>query len=288
MSILEKFFGQAQSDSIDKQIHTDVFSAQEALLEETRRVLSQPLPEIKEFNEDEIGRLERLKEMGFSSTKQVKRLEELKIERDKKEQEAEENRKIQEWVKHYNLHYPQHKFIDNNTVNKICNKYGLVLARVSDYIDDIPEKNQKEIVDFRIKKKDARCIERISHRGLGSRGGGKTTERFSKIPYIDPAEDEREKIERLAMGSFRTTRTFCEEGAMKASEEDMISGQSLQIIAPPNKIDMTGKEVHGNKVYDKVEIKDPIVLQPVAKGYLIITAWGFEAEDEDVVNPVKN
>jgi hypothetical protein len=58
----------------------------------------------------------------------------------------------------------------------------------------------------------------------------------------------------------------------------------LKIVAPEKDFDMTGKEVRNRKV----EIKDPIVLQPVKYGYLILTAWGDEASDPIVVNQINN
>ena len=33
---------------------------------------------------------------------------------------------------------------------------------------------------------------------------------------------------------------------------------------------------------------DPVVLQPVNEGYLIVCAWGDEASDELVVNSINN
>lgn len=38
----------------------------------------------------------------------------------------------------------------------------------------------------------------------------------------------------------------------------------------------------------QIVAKDPIILQPVIGGYLIVTAWGDEAGDNLVVNEVKN
>ena len=37
-----------------------------------------------------------------------------------------------------------------------------------------------------------------------------------------------------------------------------------------------------------VNIPDPVVLQPVCGGYLIVCAWGDEASDEIVVNQQMN
>jgi hypothetical protein len=54
---------------------------------------------------------------------------------------------------------------------------------------------------------------------------------------------------------------------------------------------MTNMEVKNNRV-SKIEIPDPVVLKPViykeVKHYLIVTAWGIEAQDELVLNPTHN
>lgn len=59
----------------------------------------------------------------------------------------------------------------------------------------------------------------------------------------------------------------------------------LHIVAPQQMFNLTNAEIKGNRIY---EIKDPIVLQPVKGGWLIITAWGAEANDLEVINPKKN
>lgn len=41
--------------------------------------------------------------------------------------------------------YPQYRFITNNTLKKILDKYGLVYAKIQHYIVDIPLKNLKEL-----------------------------------------------------------------------------------------------------------------------------------------------
>lgn len=64
---------------------------------------------------------------------------------------------------------------------------------------------------------------------------------------------------------------------------------SLTICAPVKDMDMTGMEItQGYKMTKKVEIPDPVVLQEVYGGYLIVTAWGDEASDPIVVNPINN
>ena len=59
---------------------------------------------------------------------------------------------------------------------------------------------------------------------------------------------------------------------------------NLQICAPVKDMDSTGLEVAEGYKLQKKHIPDPVVLQPVKNGYLILTAWGDEASDELVVN----
>ena len=58
------------------------------------------------------------------------------------------------------------------------------------------------------------------------------------------------------------------------------------IAAQEEDFDTRGMYVKGHKL--EMSIPDPIVLQPVKGGYLIVTAWGDEASDAAVVNEIKN
>jgi len=62
------------------------------------------------------------------------------------------------------------------------------------------------------------------------------------------------------------------------------------IIAPLNQF-CEGGQMHtqGYKLGGKeITAQDPIILQRVVRGYLIVTAWGDEAADPIVVNPKNN
>jgi len=37
-----------------------------------------------------------------------------------------------------------------------------------------------------------------------------------------------------------------------------------------------------------IKVPDPVVLQPVKDGYLIVTSWGGESEDPIIINPKNN
>jgi ABC-type molybdate transport system permease subunit len=49
-------------------------------------------------------------------------------------------------------------------------------------------------------------------------------------------------------------------------------------------MDITGLELTEGYKLTKKFIPDPVVLQPVRGGFLLVTVWGDEASDELVVN----
>jgi hypothetical protein len=61
----------------------------------------------------------------------------------------------------------------------------------------------------------------------------------------------------------------------------MVKTTPFKICAPIKDMDTSGMRLINNKL---VYIPDPVVLFPVELGYIIVTAWGDEASDENVVN----
>lgn len=57
----------------------------------------------------------------------------------------------------------------------------------------------------------------------------------------------------------------------------------MEICAPVKDMETKGTRRKGHRIYD-----DPVVLQPVNGGYLVVTAWGNEASDENVINHNQN
>jgi hypothetical protein len=227
-----------------EQIHREFYSVQTLLLEENQR-LADSLME----DEERIATAKEIQELGFYKASNIgKPLEAIS--------------KL-EMIKNYNQAYPNYKFIDEGSVKAICEKYTLYLCGVYDFIAEIPLKNQKEILAFRVKEKD--CINQ--HR----------FEEPDTWGWENKSETERELI--------RASLKIYNELVQKAEASiNLIKCHSLKIIAPESQIDMRYKEKKGYQIVQK----DPIVLQPVKGGYLIVTAWGDEASDELVVNEKMN
>lgn len=205
----------------------------------------------KVYSADEIKTLEDLALLGFKNSKEY---------REYKDWEKAKN------VTKYAEAYPMHKFITEGAVKKICKKYGLLLADVGDYKSDIPFENQKAIVNFRVRKDD------INTGYLGLIDWGKMM--MPRMIYRNGMIDL----------DYGTTDEVVITPAKTVEDSKYTKATNLKIIAPPSKLKMTGKKIKGHCLIDK----DPIVLQPVKDGYLIVTAWGFEAKDPEVQNPRHN
>lgn len=227
-----------EPENNDEQIYQEVFSAQEVLTTEAERIL-------QEINIDteESKRLHELKKLGFSNVADVH-------ENYKQIERYNKQKKMKQKIEYYKQEYPFNKFIDEDSVDNICKKYNLILSPVDRFKGDIPEKNQNEIIKFRIKKKDIRW----KWNGNDISIFGFERDHFNKA-------------------------------------NDKVKPNYLQVICPENKllIDKYRDKIVNNRLVSK----DPIILQPVECGYLIITAW-LDGEDKklmtepEIVNPITN
>lgn len=206
------------------------------------------LSELESFDNEKQERLSKLHELGFKNAQAVADFMKVKSIREQQEKNKQK-------IEYYSQTYPLHKFIDGNAVDMICKKYKLLLADVDDYTAEIPEEKQNEIINFRVFKRD------LPYSGMeGLRLDVFVFSLMGRPTVPSPADDD------------------------KVSKNTKIPASRLKIIAPKSKLNTKGRRVAGNKLL----IKDPIVLQPVENGYLIVTSWGLESSDPIVVNPVNN
>ena len=96
---------------------------------------------------DDKEKHDKLKSLGFGKSKHVIQTEALVYE-------ANEQKKISDFVNYYRQNYPFNKFITHPLAENICKKYGLVLGDAADYIGEIPEKNINEIASFALRDED--------------------------------------------------------------------------------------------------------------------------------------
>lgn len=250
-------------NSIIEEIHETFYTEIDKLLKEAKILNS-----INTNKQDLIDKCNRLKSIGFTNTKEVKEAEK-EIERlDKLKSENDHKKNLVEAINYFSFKYPNYKFITEESVKKICDKYNLVYGKVINYIGEVPTKNLKHIEDFKIDKGDECYLYVASTWGPF----GEYIHEKKYIPY-------EEKPKYNEGRSFRSSYTID------------VNKCSLEIVAPLKDFNMKGMEIKDFKV-SKIEIPDPVVLKPVIynnqKYYLIVTAWGLEANDELVLNQRHN
>lgn len=208
-----------------EQVHREFNTAGEKLLKQAKAILSS--------GKLDNPNIEKLKSLGFKECREVAVFDALS--------KKIENAKLCE---HYQISYPLNKFITLESVNKICKKYGLLFADVTQYKGSIPNKNIKEIISFI--PNDSDLDENSIYDSM-----------FSFTFWVSPGREVKKEPE----------------------PKDNLN-RKLKICASKKMLKTEGMKVVGNELV----VKDPVVLHPVKGGYLIVSAWGNEASDEYVVN----
>lgn len=232
------------------------------------------LAEAKIFNDLEsnkeiiIEKSERLKSLGFAKTKEMEIAEKELIKINKFREENKEKESLIEAINYFKTKYPNQKFITEESVRKICEKYGLVYGEVSRYRGVVPTPNLNEIEIFMsFLKNEDKCFEKtVINKKSFSR---------PKVSYVGEEYFKNKGINRNPKNKSIEIREL-----------------PLEIAAPKKDFDLSGMVVEDYQLKSKIEIPDPVVLQPVfykgEKYYLIVTAWGEEGYDELVFDERKN
>lgn len=239
------------------EIHETFDTEVERLLEEARQLVQE------DVDHELIDYADKLKEIGFNNSKDaVMARKERQILNDMNR----ENKKKADTIKainYFSQKYPHYKFITKESIIKICGKYGLVYGESSKYIGDVPKDKVEVMLNFKIDKKDyAYSIMKSSQ--------------YTREPIIMLVSfDEGTKLNKYNPRPDDRYRDF--------------KKKSFIIAAPLKDFDKSNMEVKDFElVKNKVPIPDPVVMQPVLfennEYYLIVTAWGEEASDEEVVN----
>lgn len=274
------------ANEVIEEIHDTFYTEVDRLLAEAK--ISRSLDTDKS---ELISKRDRLVALGFTNTKEVKeanaeiqRLELLK-------QENEKKKNLIEAINYFSMKYPNYKFITEQSVLKICEKYNLVYGAIDKYIGTVPDKNLKHIEDFKVLEEDECLMEGIRYFG-GFIRDTSTIENIKYSSIIDRAKEKKAKEledqkrkEKYGESYDLIIETLRVRRYLNYIDIDMKC--PLEIAAPLKDFNMTNAEIKNFKI-SNIEIPDPVVLKPVVfnkeKYYLVVTAWGLEASDEIVVN----
>lgn len=304
-----------KTNTIVKQIHESFSNGEEQIMAQVREVL-------KNAEDSEVkGRADKLRALGFTNAKPVVDLSDEAIAKAK----LLENRK-----KTYDRIAPQYKFITQEKLDEICERFGIVYGEINRYTGDIPVKNQEDIINFKVLDEsflesnmnaswqsatwtDANGVEHTAksmgdsylintinfimkkHRTFGTRFFRSAMFELHKRGMTEEIESVENKMH---FSRSNYTQQFIDECI---KPENNNSGVSFTIAADIDSFDLTDAKLDGNRIEDQRSKKimedqmahllrqyDPIVLARVQDGYLIVTAWGDEASDPDVINPKMN
>lgn len=248
------------------EIHNEFNTAADRLIEEANQIL-------KEGEKKDFEKVDRLKSLGFIKANQVSELEPIR-------QKIELTKEQVQLINYYKVQYPFNKFITTEQVEQICKKYGLVYGDVSLYKGFVPEKNLKEIESFKLKTKDIPYLTVYDRQNNMIGTIPKKDCDDSLIGFFERSLDNLIYI--TESNGQRANYSFPVPHYEKYKHLPFVKGRkekpSLKICAPLKDMDTTGMNLTNGFKLEK-EIPDPVVLQPVNQGFLIVTMWADEQFD---------
>ena len=191
-------------------------------------------------------------DLGFASHPDVSRYRDILRNREGIETSNKQKSDLSQCISYFQQKYPNHKFITMEAIEKLCNKYSLSFGPIYKYIGEIPSKNLEHMASFNIDVEDKAYIK----------------EQYGRDHEYELYSHNKGKI------------------------------APWLICAPVKDFDMRNSHVVKGQIRTNMPAPlDPVVIQPVKygtdRGYniiggLIITAWGDEASDPNVVNQKMN
>lgn len=125
-----------------EKIHHEFDTAGEKLLKEAKEVLALDV---------DIAKGEALHKLGFTKSKTATESQEIILSK-------KQSKELADKVEYFRTFYPEYKFITEEMVKAICQKYGLLCAEVEHYIGEVPDKNILEIQNFKLRDEDSNKI----------------------------------------------------------------------------------------------------------------------------------
>ncbi len=263
------------------EIHETFNNAGEKLLKNALEILNADGTSIAEKSE-------RLKKAGFTKSIEVQKWDKTKI-----------THELAKLIQHYQVHYPNNKFITEDQVKLICRKYNLVCAPTERYTGFVPETKLKLIESFSLNVGDA-VADTIKIKKAWNTGTWKPDFMFKSIGakvLHDRIGLEFIPVDHPLLYWSYSGKLFGVKSHVKSSDTQgyveeftRYDHSTLMICAPKKDMDLKGLQKVGGvfQSFTTVHIPDPVVLKPCKGGFLIVAAWGDEASDEIVVNPTHN
>lgn len=286
-----------------EEIHAEFDSAEERILEQCSKLLS-------ELNIPTETQLERkaslLKELGFTNSEPVKQAALITARNVEVKRSIDLTQSQIDTINELKVKYPLEKFITVKELERICSKFNLIHAPVSNYIKDIPEKNVLEMSRAKPLSKDDK--ESDSRKLIGLKSNYLlelfdkkepifTKEDLKRIDYYFDSlvkwfENNDTTWAYVAISSGLKDRKKGSENTKYENfyfrESEVITKDGLFIAAPPSHFNLYGltkKSTFGFFKVEQQEVKDPVVFQYCKNNICrIITKWGTD-DDQSYLDP---
>jgi hypothetical protein len=260
-----------------KQIHAAFDSAADALLvevEDNRAVLEK--------------KTKRLTALGFNRCSEVVQFKNF-------DGKLESRRTAHELAKKYRAKYPGIKFISEEQLDSICLKYSLAVKPVSEYTGDVPEQKlfgiERLLDEIHVADIPNDRFEYCLHIRNGLH--------LEVQKCVDSYEDAKRCTERLAFprhpfssGYYTGSCSYTHEGRMPLSSSELVKAFREKGV-PEEDISVKDIRLADRSLNSVLKIAapastfrempakgtDPVVLQPVNGGYMVLAKWDGEADD---------
>jgi hypothetical protein len=277
-----------------QEIHDEVDSLEDKFLEQVNHIISSGA--LEESREEKKSKLAQ--ELGFVNSSVVRDAEAI-VEDRKSKLASVDNAEL---LRVYKQHYPLDKIITVSMFEDVCEKYGLIIAPVENYIKDIPEKNLLELKNSKPTigehyPDDFIVLSRVTfmhdhteeYQEYINSFIGKDVTSHNLSGRLDDIETNTSRLAKGFSGE-RGSKYFCNEATFQVCTK-----KGLYVSAPPSHLRTEGLRQLGKhhlRVIGIIE-EDPIVFEYL-KGDLIRirTKWGTPDDqsylDENIVNQELN
>jgi len=249
-------------------IHAEFDQAQEVILKEACDI-------IERNKVSDIKHIEALKQLGFVNSEVV-------INTQEKLDKVKMGEELANKVMYYKQAYPFLKFLTEEKLDEICEKWGLIHASVKAYKRDVPEKNVKELLDAQpLRNEDTQKPKyRFTKIDCSDSHGEKTIKWMSETEFdFDPCDrgwNTDSKMKAMCPYSYNENLYLYWTG----SRSEKITKEGLYIATPASHFELKGLERKTKfGFFEKREavrvVNDPIVFRYVDGGIQILSKWGL-------------
>lgn len=276
--------------AIIEEIHAAFDGAEEYLLQEAKRILS--LPSAKYGDMKLLDRAERLEKIGFIQSEDVRNATGIRQAIADVKERKQMSEKIASTIEYYRTAYQFLKFLTEDEMERICEKYGLIFAPVSAYRGQVPDKNIIDIEKAQTLKAcdDATNLFFFEITKFWDDATAEFRAFFKKKIQTSILITGERDLKLYLKGKISDQSLEAGRWLFKDGAGTTVKRQGLFICAPPTDFNLDGLDKL-KKGFFQTEIQtvnDPIVFRYCRGGIQVLTKWGLEASDPSLTNHADN